>query len=218
MKIPWWVVLPVAVSGVGLLTSLAFPVDGSSLFGPGTPSCGSPLLHGVDFSASGTTFDGSDLASWQDSTICGAARADRLVSNATLTCVLLVAVLTVVLVLRARRWLLNTREPMSKGGGVLAALANPLLGPLVGLIFARHVGTRRMLMAQVASNLGLAVALGMLGLGSIAASDLGGLQAGTTMGIDFAVILLLSFMPLGLPISLLLAARQTEIGRRPMSL
>lgn len=211
MTVRRWLVLAVAGAVAALLVSLAFPVDSSMEFGPGTPSCGSPLMQGVDFSSShNTTFDGTDLASWQRSTMCGGARAQRLVDNATLTGVLLVAVVTLIAMARARRRLLNSGFPTSPGGGIIAALINPLLGPLVGLIFARQTGTRRMLTTQVAANLGMALSVGLLALGGLASSRLGGGPSDTVIGIEFGAVFVMSALSLAFPVSLLFDSRKPQ--------
>lgn len=213
MTLGRWSALGVGSALAALLVSLAFPVDASSMFGTRTPSCGAPLVHGVDFNGSASTVDVTDLASWQASPACGEARAERLVSNATLTGVLLVAFVTLIVLWRARRRLLDSGDALNPGAGIVAAFINPLVGPLVGLIFARQPGTRRMLATQITANLGLALALGVLVLGSSVDSNLGGFHSDFRMGIGLGAFLVMGSLSLAFPISLLLGTRKPQRQR-----
>ena len=99
---------------------------------------------------------------------------------------------------------------MSVGGGVVAALVNPVLGPLVGLVFAKQAGTRRMLVTQFVANLGLAVAVGVVSLGGLVGGDLPDYPSSFTSVAEISVLVVLAAAPLLFAISLLVRPRQSS--------
>lgn len=206
-----WLTLLVAVAATVLALALALPVS-TSAYGEGTtPPCGSPLLHGVNFTSGPTFNDGSTYSDWVSSSLCGQARAERFLEIMVFAGLFICLGLTTLVLLRQRRSLLDSEDSIFVGGGVIAALVNPVLGPLIGLLFAKQSGTRRMLLAQFLANLGFVVAVGFLGLAGLVGNGLPGYPGSLSGSIEIAVLVLLAAAPVAFPLSLLIRPRPSSI-------
>lgn len=201
---PWFTLLAVVLV---VIFSLWLPVS-TTAYGEGaTPPCGSPLLNGIRFTSDGT-FGGSTYSDWVSSSICAQARGERFVEIVVLAALLACLIPTVVVLRRRRRSLLDSDQEIFVAGGVIAALMNPVLGPLIGLVFAKQTGTRRMLVTQFIANLGLVAAIGIVGLGGYLGSDLPGYPSSFTGVAEISITFVLAGAPVAFPLSLLARPRR----------